>query len=230
MSYPPDSHYGQGSGVAGGQYGSAPQGQPDQFGGYGQTQPIQSGYQQPGYHQSGYGQPAPNPQPGAGGGYSSPPPAQRSRGWLAPVIAIATLAAGLGIGVLARGEDPPITPAALPAVTVTATRKVPPATETVTVTRKAPPTTAKGTSSTTPIVFDGLWKVGTDIMPGIYLAIPAEDSPGCYVAWLGSKDKNDILNYYQGKPGKPVKAEVPSPRLAPYFYSKNCGFWLLTDE
>lgn len=251
MSYPSDPQYGQGYGGqpsgSGGHYGQS-------AGAYGQTQPAstpdyhqpsyqQTGYQQTGYQQTGYEQPsyqqagyqqAEYQQPAAqysssGAGYAPQQP-RSSRPWLPVVIAVATFLAGLGIGALVRGSEPTPVPSALPAQTVTATTKAPPATETVTRTAKSAPTSAKGTSNTTPIVFDGLWKVGSDIMPGIYLAIVPESSPGCYVAFLRTKDKNDVIQDFKGKPGKTMKAEIPSPSLSPYFYSKDCGFWLLTDE
>lgn len=237
MSMPPDSPYGQGYGSsAGPQYGSGaqyPSGQYDPYGS-GYSQPQQTGYEQPGYGAAGYQQTG-YTQPGygqhaapSGGGYPGPAPTSRSRVWLAPVVALITLAAGLGVGILARGEDPPITPAALPAVTVTTTTNAPAETETVTETVTATKETSAPPTTNRKVVRDGLWRVGVDIDPGMYLAAIPSSGPTCMVRLQQTTDPKTTTYAGEGVPGTLTKFRIPAS--SPYFYSENCGGWVWVEE
>lgn len=170
-----------------------------------------------------YAQPAPQqPTPYQAGGSDFSTGQKPSRPWLIPVIAVATFLAGLGIGILTKGDPPIPAPTPVPPVTVTATTQPPPVKVTVTVTQRGGGTTTKPTTQSGGSFGDGIWQIGTDIQPGDYIStVPSGSS--CYIALLRTRNEKDVLTSDTAPSGKRVTVTVPDRDA--FFLSRGCGTW-----
>lgn len=180
-----------------------------------QGQPFSPAGQQP------YGQPAMQaaaPYQATGADFSGPPRNQRP--WLIPVIAIATFALGVSVGLLTKPDPPIPAPTPVPPVTVTETSQPPPVQVTVTTTARWGSTTE--TSQQTPFG-DGIWQIGTQVAVGNYAATVPSGST-CYVTLLRSKNENDIITKDTAEAGSRLSLRVTAG--AAYVQSRGCGTWV----
>ena len=74
-------------------------------------------------------------------------------------------------------------------------------------------------------IFDGVWRVGEDIQPGIYRTIPPEDPLGVGCSWSRlsglSGELSDIIASEFSE--DPIQVEIAVNDIA--FKSQNCGTW-----
>ena len=78
-------------------------------------------------------------------------------------------------------------------------------------------------------IIDGVWRVGSDIQPGLYRTVPPErDFGGCYWARLADLSGTFDAIIASGYSDSPVYVEIEASDAA--FEATDCGIWSKVEE
>ncbi|MCB9441731.1 MAG: hypothetical protein H6523_15965 [Mycolicibacterium sp.] len=134
------------------------------------------------------------------------------------VLGVSALFAGAVIATVPASADPDPSPGPSPSPTPAATPAASPS--------PSPSPSGNPGAPKTVMEADGVYKVGTDIVPGNYKSEGPKDGKPCYWKRIGGDDGAQILDNALTKKAQIVTIEATDKQ----FKTSSCQTWQLTDE